>query len=94
MKLAIDSLVFVQHGGTTRNNRHRVDGATIQDDIQEGRNNLSCVLGSIESMAQAIVPTNAPAPHPCPFMDNPIGTLRSIQEDMLAIANNLGPSEI
>ena len=81
-------------GGTTRSNRRRVDGPTIQDDIQEGRNNLSRVLGSIETMAQAIVPANAPAPRPRPFVDDPIGTLRSIQENMLAIANNLGPSEV
>ena len=79
-------------GGITRSNRRRVDGPTIQDDIQEGRNNLSRVLGSIESMAQAIVPQNAPPPRP--FVNDPVGTLRAIQENMLAIANNLGPSQI
>ena len=44
-------------------------------------------------MANAVVNNNAPVAAPQPFVNDPINALRSIQENMLAIASSLGPTE-
>ena len=81
------------NGGGTRNNRRRVaDGRTIQDEISEGRENLNNISNVIGNMAQAMAPQEAPRPQP--FVDNPIGALESLQQNMLTVANNLGPGEV
>jgi hypothetical protein len=80
--------------GSSRSNRRRVEGRTIQDQIDEGRTNLNQIVSLIGDMRDTVAPRNNPPPPPRPFQEDPIGSLRSIQENMMAIATNLGPSEV
>ena len=82
-------------GSSRPSNRRRTDGRTIQDTIDEGRENLNGIAAAIGDMARAVSQDSAPAPAPAPrpFIDDPIGSLRAIHDNMMLVAADLGPTE-
>ena len=79
-------------GTGTRSNRRRTDGATIQDQINEGRQNLNTIVGTIEGIAQTFAPQQVQESNP--FKDHPVSSLQAMQQNMLTVASNLGQDHV
>lgn len=80
--------------GTTRRNRQRTGrNSTIQEDIDDGREQLGSLAESLSDLARSVT-----APVVQPVVDrslssDPIGNLRSISESVTAIAAQLNSPE-
>ena len=82
-----------REGGNTRRNRQRTGGRTIQDDINEGRENIGRMASALNELAQAVANPQQPIAPPVvhPLAANPIESLRVITQNVLSIAHDLDP---
>ncbi len=74
-------------GGNRRRNRPRPGGRTVQDDIDDGREQLGQLAASLSEMTRSLTPVPAPVAHP--LTQDPVASLRMMTESVQSLATNL-----
>jgi hypothetical protein len=78
-------------GNVRRNNRPRNDGATVHDEISEGRDQLGNLIGAMVNVAQAMAaPVPVPQPPAFSYASNPIAHLQSLNQIAISISQSMG----